>query len=813
MSRLKRAAAILDAAETWKQRCLLDGGSLFTGEQLWTRECFEQLHTHLAEHPGEGTGSSEEKLRRQLEPATPQAKRLWAEITWVYYLIVSHVKRVTKLDRIRASWEWSGETLPEDHRALGDVLDSGIANPGMAYFSHQWLEFRFIVTLMLEWCTRSPRDRASLLSDPWHFAEWIDRQEHDQHRQFRHIVLFLLFPDSFERILTRSHKQSIVNALSEPRHEAQDVKNMSRVDLDRALLAMRKRLEAQLPGEEIDFYQAPFKEIWQPGLPTVPDNGDDMDGEDDREWYRHRFGTADVWAIAPGDGARLWRDFQERGIAAIGYDDLGDLSEYDSREAIQSALVDVGAGPNPTNSSLAAWEFAHEMEIGDFLIAKRGRSVVLGWGEVTGAYVYDPERAEYQNLRNVEWHPCRRPIILNDTISAKTLTRFTDYKTLLRDIFDLIDADENGRSPNLNFAEMGIPVGSLLVSTKTGQQAIVAAQNRVTFLGEKMSLSAATERILGYQTNPCPHWTSEGRNLSDIYEGTYGKKTGPVRIDPEPEPYDIATALSDLFVEEAQFSRILDSIALRKNLILQGPPGVGKTFIAKRIAWCRIGYKDSRFIEMVQFHQSYAYEDFVQGWRPTETGGFTLRNGVFFDFCKRAEQQPETPFVFIIDEINRGNLSRILGELLMLIEADKRGPDHAIALTYSNAGERFSVPDNVHLLGLMNTADRSLAIVDYALRRRFGFETLQPAYGTRKFRDYLLEADVDRALVNRIDQNLSALNERIRDDKDLGPGFQIGHSYFMPEEFCGRAVVPRHHRYPDHPLAARVLVRPSRTSR
>ena len=237
-----------------------------------------------------------------------------------------------------------------------------------------------------------------------------------------------------------------------------------------------------------------------------------------------------------------------------------------------------------------------------------------------------------------------------------------------------------------------------------------------------------------------------------------------------------------MFVEEAQFSRILDSIALRKNLILQGPPGVGKTFIAKRIAWCRIGYKDSRFIEMVQFHQSYAYEDFVQGWRPTETGGFTLRNGVFFDFCKRAEQQPETPFVFIIDEINRGNLSRILGELLMLIEADKRGPDHAIALTYSNAGERFSVPDNVHLLGLMNTADRSLAIVDYALRRRFGFETLQPAYGTRKFRDYLLEADVDRALVNRIDQNLSALNERIRDDKDLGPGFQIGHSYFMPEE-------------------------------
>ena len=183
----------------------------------------------------------------------------------------------------------------------------------------------------------------------------------------------------------------------------------------------------------------------------------------------------------------------------------------------------------------------------------------------------------------------------------------------------------------------------------------------------------------------------------------------------------------------------------------------------------------------MQFHQSYAYEDFVQGWRPTETGGFTLRNGVFFEFCKSAEKQPETPFVFIIDEINRGNLSRIFGELLMLIEADKRGREHAMALTYNDSGERFSVPDNVYLLGLMNTADRSLAIVDYALRRRFAFETLRPAFGTRQFREYLLAAEVDRTLVDRIESNLSALNERIRDDKDLGPGFEIGHSYFVPE--------------------------------
>ena len=246
------------------------------------------------------------------------------------------------------------------------------------------------------------------------------------------------------------------------------------------------------------------------------------------------------------------------------------------------------------------------------------------------------------------------------------------------------------------------------------------------------------------------------------------------------EPYTIDDAHEDLFLPRDRFERFLESIRTRKNLILQGPPGTGKTFIARRLAWCLIGYQNSDPIGMVQFHQSYAYEDFVQGYRPTDDGGFARKDGVFYRFCQRALNDPGTPYVFIIDEINRGNLSRIFGELLMLIEADKRSDKFAVSLTYSDRW--FHVPENVHILGMMNTADRSLALVDYALRRRFAFETLEPGYGRPEFKRYLESNGTEPTLVNRIVERMGELNRKIEEDPELGPGFEIGHSYFVPDD-------------------------------
>ncbi len=243
-----------------------------------------------------------------------------------------------------------------------------------------------------------------------------------------------------------------------------------------------------------------------------------------------------------------------------------------------------------------------------------------------------------------------------------------------------------------------------------------------------------------------------------------------------------ADALSELFITEAQLDQILGRLKRKKAVILQGPPGVGKTFIARRLAYALMGQRDQHRVAMVQFHPSYGYEDFVQGFRPTKTG-LERREGVFYKFAELALQDLDRDWVFIIDEINRGNLAKIFGELLMLIEADKRGPAHAIPLTYSETpDETFHLPSNLYFIGTMNTADRSLAMVDYALRRRFAFVTLKPGFDSPAYGDWLTVRQASADLVARIRSKIRDLNAVIEKERDLGPGFLIGHSFFCPPD-------------------------------
>ncbi len=236
-------------------------------------------------------------------------------------------------------------------------------------------------------------------------------------------------------------------------------------------------------------------------------------------------------------------------------------------------------------------------------------------------------------------------------------------------------------------------------------------------------------------------------------------------------PYSAEDFLKEVYMEEKDYNNLIGILRTKKNIILQGAPGVGKTFAAKRLAYSIMGAKNIDRVMMVQFHQSYSYEDFIMGFRPSATG-FELKKGAFYNFCKEAQIDTDNDYFFIIDEINRGNLSKIFGELFMLIENDKRGS--SLQLLYSD--EKFSVPKNVYIIGMMNTADRSLAMLDYALRRRFAFIEMKPGFDNESFRLYrmsLASSKFDQ-LINCV----RSLNAVILNDESLGEGFCIGHSYF-----------------------------------
>lgn len=247
--------------------------------------------------------------------------------------------------------------------------------------------------------------------------------------------------------------------------------------------------------------------------------------------------------------------------------------------------------------------------------------------------------------------------------------------------------------------------------------------------------------------------------------------------EPETTSYTFDKDPDKPFIAKEKFLHIVELLWRFKNIILQGAPGVGKTFLARRIAYQMMGQEDDSRIAMVQFHQSYSYEDFIQGIRPTATG-FKVKDGIFYKFCKKALEHPEEAYFFIIDEINRGNISKIFGELMMLIEADNRKSKYAISLTYSeDEDDTFYIPENVYLIGCMNTADRSLAQLDYALRRRFSFVTLEPEFN-KTFQDFLIGKGLSKTFVKDICERLRKVNERIKGEELLGPGKMIGHSYF-----------------------------------
>ena len=253
-------------------------------------------------------------------------------------------------------------------------------------------------------------------------------------------------------------------------------------------------------------------------------------------------------------------------------------------------------------------------------------------------------------------------------------------------------------------------------------------------------------------------------------------------LKPENMPYTVDDIISEGgFLGRETLTSIVDRLSSKKNLILQGPPGTGKTWLAKRLAKALIGRKSPlpEQLRSVQFHPSLSYEDFVRGYRPS-SNGLMLTDGIFLQVVEAARVQPDLPHVLIIEEINRGNPAQVFGEMLTLLENTKRTRADAMELAYRKIpGEKVHVPDNLHIIGTMNIADRSLALVDLALRRRFAFVTLEPLLN-EAWTDWCRDRDFPEDVITLIQYRMMELNEKISEDRALGPQFKVGHSYVTP---------------------------------
>ena len=541
------------------------------------------------------------------------------------------------------------------------------------------------------------------------------------------------------------------------------------------------------------------------------------------------------WLYAPGHNASRWDQFYKEGIMAIGWDELGDLREYKNKKQIKEELKKSnGETSNYMNDAHATWQFVNEVKQGDIIFVKKGTSLVIGCGIVSSDYIFDDSRKEYKNIRMVDWthkgewqHPGKAVL--------KTLTDITQYKEYVQKLLDLVKVDDTS-SDDVDLdtdADRPIYTYEMIKSFHSNQRNIKWFKplvDAIRELGGSASRPMVHKKIIEMCKITDDELDKKNKSgfsqiLNDIdwarnyltYEGildgnapngswvlsSLGKKIKMTQdlaekiiikwikiktAEREKKPipiidltpvysfkiaeYTKSDFLKDVFVTEQQYDTLSALLENKMNIILQGAPGVGKTFAARRLAWSLMGEKDDSRIEFIQFHQSYSYEDFIMGYRPKDDGGFTLKEGVFYRFCDKARTDKDRKYFFIIDEINRGNLSKIFGELLMLIEKDYR--NETATLAYRD--ESFSVPDNLYIIGMMNTADRSLAMIDYALRRRFSFFDMTPGFDSKGFKDY--HSGLKNKTFDSLIDMVKLLNDAISNDSSLGKGFCIGHSHF-----------------------------------
>ena len=735
----EEAERVYASAQRWVDCALRADGSLFTpGEKIWTPENLRLLHEKFLNSPDETPGANfYERLQNQLSDSLPQVYQLMGEALYIHFLVIWYeaMKIETKLERLNKVLDWSHEWADSDKTIPDDLIDGlrrGIANPGPGFNTYRPYQLGCIIEFVEQWKEQETTKRTGLLDDPWAFKDFLmttrfrsvllKNNQETPHIQ-REAILHLVFPDSFEGIVSADHKAAIANAFSCLVVDKAD-------DVDRHLSQIRGALEREYGYGDHLFYRDNIRHQWDPS--SAPDPWDDFVGrakayvdagtlEEDEIGYKSEIGSKlAVAREAMVSGADDWPQLLKKALTnsdnnLIHYVTLSKLQDWinESPVAVQESLKVLWA-QDETSVSERIRTFCQQFPT----------EVISGTGtriNVVSVLLMGLNAEHYPPFR------------------VKTFNR----------TYEQVGYDR----PENNASEEGLyehALGFLDRFIEEGNRRKVTLRNRLD--AQSVAWAIVTGRVQGPEDEDDTVPPTIPTTLDDLANETY-------------LPLD--------FLEEIQ--TLLEE---KKQVIFQGPPGTGKTFVAQKFAECLAGSRDR--VTLVQFHPSYAYEDFVQGFRPkTENGqpGFELRDGPLLRIAEKARGDSNNSYYLIIDEINRGNLAKVLGELYFLLEYR----DEPATLQYSD--KEFKLPNNLYIIGTMNTADRSIALVDMALRRRFYFVEFHPDHEPVKsvLCKWLEDKTEDMEWLANV---VEKVNEKLKEDRHAA----IGPSYFMKERLDEAAV-------------------------
>lgn len=744
-------APILEAAEHWRIVALTADASVFGDEQIWALPHLKSLNRYFVNQPDDGEGNFYEKLKSQLEPTEPEVKLLAAEMLWFMLLCPSNIGPFKKREGIETIWKWSGKKFSADSRWLNDLVLKGVGSAGTSYNTNRWREIAFFTRMMIVFKSLSLNEQERLVGDGGAFSTWLEQIPECDSRQLRHMLLFLLFPDQFERIFGGQDRRTIVEKVAGLKKV--HVNHLSAREIDAKLADIRNQCQIKYKTKELDFYLSPLRELWtQTGKQTWlfawnPENWAWPDFKAERDKTHVGQEVTQSWRTANrnvkvGDNAFLIKvGTQPKGIIATGKilsEPYEDQHWDDPEKTCWYVDISFSRIQDPAQGD----PFVTENDLSQITVEQQKWLTQSSGIEIKSSSAEALQKFWHELIKTHKRLATATNLILYGPPGTGKTYQLTNY-------FDKYTSNSTGETKEAYLAR--------LVADKPWWQVVGAAvmdmgKTRVPKILDHPLVQAKLAQT-SIQSPSNRLWaTLQSHTIQDCKYVNYQKK-----LEPQFFWKDLDSSWS---VKEELLQELAPEITELRNNAENLP-------IAETV----------KRYEFITFHQSYGYEEFVEGIRPVmdENGEgdvqYRVEPGIFKKICQRAKNDADNEYAIFIDEINRGNISKIFGELITLVELDKRiGAVNELKVKLPYSKDEFGVPKNLSIIGTMNTADRSIAFIDIALRRRFQFMEMMPDLDLIEKEVGTIESVNIRNLLDKINRRVEFLYDR---------DHMVGHSYFL----------------------------------